>query len=164
MSVKTSSVMNGVSESGTWVTFLCFYWNVTYIPYLKHNYFHSVRPILNVLGGFLTQSFILVMMQRSRLYDSFRCKALIITLKWTISYPYWNTKCNVRMLLDRKRGWKVQIIIIIKRELLFCEHVLQRKNISRTVHKDFFSTLIILAIQIRYSQSTSVLPELFWYR
>lgn len=75
LSVKTNSVMNSVPESGARVTFLCFYWNVTCICDLKCNYLLSERPTLNVLGRFLTHSFILLMMQRSRLYVNFHFKA-----------------------------------------------------------------------------------------
>lgn len=135
--VKTNSVTNIIPESGAWVTFLCFYWNVTCTPEPTHNYFLSERPTVNVLDGFLTQSFILLMMQRSRLYDNFRCKALIITFEWIpFSCAYRDTKCNVRMLLERKKGWKVQIIMI-KWELLCSERALRRKNISKTVHNVF---------------------------
>lgn len=86
ISVKTNLVMNGASESGAGVTFPCFYWNVTHKPDLKHNYIHSERPPLNAPGGFLTQTFLCLKIQRRTLYNIFHCKALIRSLKWTQNF------------------------------------------------------------------------------
>lgn len=99
-SMKTSSVMKGASESVT--PFPRFYWNVTCIPELHHNYAHSQRPTLNVPDGILSQSFVLLLMQRDSICNNFHWKALIITDTWII-------KCN----FSRNRSRMVQIIIII---------------------------------------------------
>lgn len=95
-SVKTSSVMSGASESATPLTFPRFYWNVTCIPELKHNYIHSQGPTLNVLDGVLSHSFILLWMHTNSLCNNFHRKVLIITDTWII-------KCNFRQHLCRNR-------------------------------------------------------------
>lgn len=107
LSVKTSSVMSCVPESGARVTFLCFYWNVTRIPDLRCNYFHSERPTLNVMGGFLTHSFIFLMMQRSRLRDNFRCnyKFKIITIF------IWKYRSSGRMRHRQEERYKENVIV-----------------------------------------------------
>lgn len=89
-------------------TFPCFYWNVTCIPKLKHNYIHSQGLTLN---GIFSQSFILLLMQRNSFHNNFHWKVLIITDTWII-------KCNFSKHLCRNGGRMVQIIIIIW-ELLF---------------------------------------------
>lgn len=88
-------------------TFPRFYWNVTCIPKLKHNYIDSQGPSIN---GILSQCVILLM-QRNSFYNNFHCKVLIITDTWII-------KCNFGTHPWRSGDRMVQIIIITW-ELLF---------------------------------------------